>query len=114
VGTALPGVCTLLDLAEPSVRDTLYMAVPGGVAGLGISGEWDPLGMRGTVSRTLLLKDVFVSDESEMLPQERKKFNHEPSGQKSDQDGESPDREREHKRRKLPTPRRWPRRTSPD
>jgi len=54
--------------AELSMRDTLYMAVPGDAPGLAITGGWDPLGMRGTVSRTLLFKDVFVPDEGQMLP----------------------------------------------
>ena len=31
-------------------------------------GDWDPLGMRGTVSRTLLLKDVFVAKEEMLMP----------------------------------------------
>ncbi len=31
-------------------------------------GDWDPLGMRGTVSRTLLLKDVFVPETAELMP----------------------------------------------
>ena len=31
-------------------------------------GDWDPLGMRGTVSRTLLLKDVFVDDDAALMP----------------------------------------------
>jgi alkylation response protein AidB-like acyl-CoA dehydrogenase len=51
-----------------SMRDTLYMAVPGNAAGLSIVGDWDPLGMRGTVSRTLLFKDVHVPDEAQMMP----------------------------------------------
>jgi alkylation response protein AidB-like acyl-CoA dehydrogenase len=51
-----------------SMRDTLYMAVPGNAEGLSIVGDWDPLGMRGTVSRTLLFKDVFVPDEGQMMP----------------------------------------------
>jgi alkylation response protein AidB-like acyl-CoA dehydrogenase len=51
-----------------SMRDTLYMAVPGDAPGLSIVGDWDPLGMRGTVSRTLLFKDVFVPDEGQMMP----------------------------------------------
>ena len=51
-----------------SRRDTLYLAVPAAAPGVSVVGEWDPLGMRGTVSRTLLLQDVFVSDEAEMLP----------------------------------------------
>jgi alkylation response protein AidB-like acyl-CoA dehydrogenase len=53
---------------ELSMRDTLYMAVPGDAAGLSVVGDWDPLGMRGTVSRTLLFKDVFVPDEAQMMP----------------------------------------------
>ena len=51
-----------------SMRDTLYMAVPGNAPGLAITGDWDPLGMRGTVSRTLVFKDLFVPDEAQMLP----------------------------------------------
>jgi alkylation response protein AidB-like acyl-CoA dehydrogenase len=51
-----------------SMRDTLYMAVPGDAPGLTITGDWDPLGMRGTVSRTLIFKDVFVADDATMMP----------------------------------------------
>jgi alkylation response protein AidB-like acyl-CoA dehydrogenase len=50
------------------MRDTLYMAVPGDAPGVSIVGDWDPLGMRGTVSRTLLLKDVFVPDDGQLMP----------------------------------------------
>ena len=35
------------------MRDTLYIAVPEDAPGVAIVGDWDPLGMRGTVSRTL-------------------------------------------------------------
>jgi alkylation response protein AidB-like acyl-CoA dehydrogenase len=31
-------------------------------------GDWDPIGMRGTVSRDLILKDVFVSEDDLMMP----------------------------------------------
>jgi len=51
-----------------SMKDTLYLAIPGNAAGLSITGDWDPLGMRGTVSRTLVFKDVFVPDEAQMMP----------------------------------------------
>ena len=51
-----------------SMRDTLYMAVPGDSPGLSITGDWDPLGMRGTVSRTLVFNDVFVPDDAAMMP----------------------------------------------
>ena len=53
---------------ELSMRDTLYLAVPGDAPGLTITGDWDPLGMRGTVSRTLVFKDVFVADDAAMMP----------------------------------------------
>ena len=53
---------------ELSMRDTLYMAVPGDAPGLSVVGEWDPLGMRGTVSRTLIFKDVLVPEEAQMMP----------------------------------------------
>jgi len=53
---------------ELSMRDTLYMAVPAQSSGLSVVGEWDPLGMRATVSRTLVFKDVLVPDEAQMMP----------------------------------------------
>ena len=31
-------------------------------------GDWDPLGMRGTVSRTLLFEDVFVPEQEMLMP----------------------------------------------
>ena len=51
-----------------SIRDTLFMAVPAESDGVSIVGPWDPVGMRATVSRTLLIKDVFVSDEQMLMP----------------------------------------------
>jgi alkylation response protein AidB-like acyl-CoA dehydrogenase len=53
---------------ELSMRDTLYMAVPGDAPGLSVVGDWDPLGMRATVSRNLVFKDVLVPDEAQMMP----------------------------------------------
>lgn len=53
---------------DPDPRDTLYISVPATAAGLSISGEWDPLGMRGTVSRNLTFQDVFVSDAEQLMP----------------------------------------------
>ena len=35
---------------------------------MSVVGDWDPLGMRGTVSRTLLFKDVFVAEEQALMP----------------------------------------------
>jgi alkylation response protein AidB-like acyl-CoA dehydrogenase len=53
---------------HPDARDTLYISVPATSAGLAISGDWNPLGMRGTVSRNLAFKDVFVADDEQLMP----------------------------------------------
>jgi alkylation response protein AidB-like acyl-CoA dehydrogenase len=53
---------------KPDARDTLYLAVPATSEGFAITGEWNPLGMRGTVSRNLTFKDVFVGDEEQLMP----------------------------------------------
>jgi len=53
---------------KPDARDTLYLAVPATSDGLAVSGDWDPLGMRGTVSRNLTFKDVFVTDDEQLMP----------------------------------------------
>jgi len=52
----------------PNVKDTLYLAVPADAPGAEVFGSWDPLGMRGTVSRSLRFHDVFVPEESLMMP----------------------------------------------
>ncbi len=54
--------------AHPDARDTLYLAVPAATDGVVVSGDWNPLGMRGTVSRNLTFKDVFVSDDEQLMP----------------------------------------------
>ena len=51
-----------------SRRNTLYLAVPAKTDGVSVVGDWDPLGMRGTVSRTLLFKDVFVPEAEMLMP----------------------------------------------
>lgn len=51
-----------------SRRDALYLAVPATAPGVTVTGDWDPLGMRGTVSRDLLFKDVFVEDDAPLMP----------------------------------------------
>jgi alkylation response protein AidB-like acyl-CoA dehydrogenase len=56
------------DKAGADVRDTLFLAVPGDSDGFSITGSWDPLGMRATVSRSLVLRDVFVPDDLQLLP----------------------------------------------
>jgi alkylation response protein AidB-like acyl-CoA dehydrogenase len=62
------GILCTEDKPDRSMRDTLYIAVPADAPGFSIVGDWDPLGMRATVSRTLLLKDVFVTDDAQLMP----------------------------------------------
>lgn len=50
---------------EPFIR---LLSVPTDAEGVEIVGPWDPLGMRGTVSKTLLFTDVFVPAENEVMP----------------------------------------------
>jgi len=56
------------DEQKPSRRDTLYLAIPRDAAGVTVEGEWDPLGMRGTVSRNLVFRDVFVAEHEALMP----------------------------------------------
>jgi hypothetical protein len=53
-------LCTDVTDGTASRRNTLYLAIPADAPGVSVAGEWDPLGMRGTVSRNLLFADVFV------------------------------------------------------
>ncbi|MGZ5847474.1 MAG: acyl-CoA dehydrogenase family protein [Ramlibacter sp.] len=53
---------------RPDPRDTLYLAVPAGSEGFAVSGDWNPLGMRGTVSRNLTFTEVFVPDDEQLMP----------------------------------------------
>lgn len=62
------GVLCTEDKPDRTMRDTLYVAVPKDAPGLAITGDWDPLGMRGTVSRTLVMKDVFLPDDAQIMP----------------------------------------------
>ncbi len=52
----------------PWIERTLYLQVPKDAPGVTFPGDWDPMGMRGTVSRDMLLQDVFVPDDGEVLP----------------------------------------------
>ena len=61
-------LCTL-DKPGATMRDSMYLAVPADAPGVSISGAWDPLGMRGTVSRTLDFKEVFVPDDARLMPE---------------------------------------------
>jgi alkylation response protein AidB-like acyl-CoA dehydrogenase len=51
-----------------SRRNTLYLAIPASASGVSVVGDWDPLGMRATVSRTLILKDAFVPEDEMLMP----------------------------------------------
>lgn len=53
---------------ETSEDEILFLAVAADDPGVEIVGDWDPLGMRGTVSRTLLFKDAFAPDSAVLLP----------------------------------------------
>jgi alkylation response protein AidB-like acyl-CoA dehydrogenase len=61
-------LCTL-DRPGATQRDSLYLAVPASAVGVSVVGDWDPLGMRGTVSRTLIFKDVFVPHSARLMPE---------------------------------------------
>ena len=63
------GVLCTLDKPGATQRDSLYLAVPADAAGVSVVGDWDPLGMRGTVSRTLIFKDVFVPHSARLMPE---------------------------------------------
>lgn len=58
----------IIENKKPSRRDTMYLAVPADAEGVKVVGDWDPLGMRATVSRTLLFEDVFVSEDDALMP----------------------------------------------
>jgi alkylation response protein AidB-like acyl-CoA dehydrogenase len=62
-------LCTEVREGEkPSRRDTLYLGIPAQAPGVVVEGEWDPLGMRGTVSRNLVFRDVFVPEDAALMP----------------------------------------------
>lgn len=64
-------LCTALDTPESphSRRNTMYIAVPADAPGVSVTGDWDPLGMRGTVSRTLIFEDVDVPADAQLMPE---------------------------------------------
>ena len=61
-------LCTLSGDEAPSATNTLYLAVPATAQGFAISGDWNVMGMRPTVSKNLSFTDVFVPDDAELLP----------------------------------------------
>lgn len=50
---------------EDAIR---LLGVPADADGVSIVDDWDPLGMRGTVSRTLVMADAFVPSRNEWMP----------------------------------------------
>lgn len=50
---------------DPRIR---LIGIPSGADGVRIEGDWDPLGMRGTDSRNLIMDDVFVDEANEWIP----------------------------------------------
>ena len=64
-------LCTEINSIDekPERKNTMYIAIPANSEGVIVEGPWDPLGMRGTVSRNLIFKDVFVRDSARLMPQ---------------------------------------------
>ncbi len=62
-------VCTeVAEDGELYFDNTLYVALHKDTPGFSVTGSWDPLGMRGTVSRTLILDNVFVPYSEAIMP----------------------------------------------
>src|SRR6266704_1793840 len=53
---------------EPWIERTLYLQIRKDTPGVSFPGDWDPMGMRATVSRDMVLENVFVPDDAEVLP----------------------------------------------
>src|SRR5215469_13042838 len=53
---------------EPWIERTLYLQIPKDAPGVSFPGDWDPMGMRATVSRDMVLENVFVPDAAEVVP----------------------------------------------
>jgi alkylation response protein AidB-like acyl-CoA dehydrogenase len=56
-------VCTV-----PGDDRIRFIGIPATSPGVRLDGDWDPLGMRGTDSRTLVLDKVFVPADNEWIP----------------------------------------------
>ncbi len=63
------GILCTVDRPGATQHDSMYLALQRDLPGVSMVGDWDPLGMRGTVSRTLLFKDVFVPDSERLMPE---------------------------------------------
>jgi alkylation response protein AidB-like acyl-CoA dehydrogenase len=56
------------DGTPPSFRHTLYLAVPADAPGFSVTGSWDVMGMRATMSRDLVMEQVFVPAHLAVMP----------------------------------------------
>ena len=67
---SLSGAATFYNVTCQSPGEDVIrlLGVPADAEGVQIVDDWDPLGMRGTVSRTLLMNDVFVPHANEWMP----------------------------------------------
>ncbi|MEN9505704.1 MAG: hypothetical protein RI958_1630 [Actinomycetota bacterium] len=67
---SLSGAATFYNVTcqVPGEDEIRLLGVPADGDGVTIVDDWDPLGMRGTVSRTLLMQDVFVPERNEWMP----------------------------------------------
>jgi alkylation response protein AidB-like acyl-CoA dehydrogenase len=67
---SLSGAATFYNVTcqEPGSDEIRLLGVPADAEGVEIVDDWDPLGMRGTVSRTLLMRDVLVPASNEWMP----------------------------------------------
>ena len=57
------GIWCSLDGSEDMAKSILFALVPADTPGLEVAGEWDTLGMRGTVSPAVRLKECSISDD---------------------------------------------------
>jgi alkylation response protein AidB-like acyl-CoA dehydrogenase len=62
------GVLGTEDRDDASRRHTIYLAVPANTQGVQVVGDWDPLGMRATVSRNIVFKDALIDDDEALMP----------------------------------------------
>jgi alkylation response protein AidB-like acyl-CoA dehydrogenase len=67
---SLSGAATFYNVIAmaPGEEVIRFLGVSADADGVEIVDDWDPLGMRGTVSRTLLMRNVFVPAAHEWLP----------------------------------------------
>ena len=62
-------ICTIeTDEGDARSKNAVYLCVPATAEGFEIIGDWDPVGMRATVSRGLKMTEAFVPDDLELLP----------------------------------------------